>query len=42
MDMPLSRFADPGRRWANAPTRSIEAAGTAYAYRQLGPHLACR
>jgi len=37
MDMPLCRFADPATRWVDVPTRSIEAAGTTFAYRQLGP-----
>lgn len=37
MDMPLSRFADPARRWVDAPTRKVEAAGTTFAFRQLGP-----
>ncbi|AWN44406.1 alpha/beta hydrolase [Methylobacterium durans] len=37
MDMPLSRFADPARRWADTPTRTVSAAGTTFFYRQLGP-----
>ncbi len=37
MDMPLSRFADPATRWVDVPTRSVQAAGTTFAYRQLGP-----
>ncbi len=37
MDMPLSRFADPTRRWVDAPTRTVSAAGNTFAYRQLGP-----
>lgn len=37
MDMPLSRFSDPARRWVDAPTRTVSAAGTTFAYRQLGP-----
>ncbi|TXN06788.1 alpha/beta hydrolase [Methylobacterium sp. WL103] len=37
MDMPISRFADLARRWVDAPTRSVAAAVTTFAYRQLGP-----
>ncbi|MGU3362777.1 alpha/beta fold hydrolase [Methylobacterium sp. M6A4_1b] len=34
--MPLARSAEPAHRWVDAPTRTVDAAGTTFAYRRLG------